>query len=78
MYGKEIFFKIDGEETSDKTLLVSIPSRYADMFEGYNFRDAKHLSQALMFVGCANEAFNYRNPWKLADYEDCLRNCLNK
>ena len=76
MYHKEVNFKINGRETSDEKLLVTIPERYADLFEGYDFGSKEHFSKALMYAGCANEAFYYDRWWLVQQNERSLRNIL--
>ena len=78
MYDREIKFKIAGKETSDDRMLVSIPRRYADLFENHNFETAHDLSMALMHASCAAEAVYYNRPWKVQEYENDLMRTLNK
>ena len=78
MYGRTINFKINGEEFTDKQLLVCIPERYADLFEGNEFHSDEQFSRAIMYAGCAREALIYKCPWKFEEYDRCLKDCLNE
>lgn len=78
MYDREIRFTVAGRATSDENLLVSIPVRYADMFEGHSFNTMHDLSMALMHASCAAEAFYYNRPWKAEEYEGDLKRVLAK
>lgn len=75
---REISFKVAGNETSDERLLICIPRRYADLFEGAEFEDMHHLSMALMHAGCADEARYYNRPWKVQEYEGDLMRTLGR
>lgn len=74
-FNREIKFTVAGKETSDEKLLVSIPSEYHDLFDGYNFKDMEQLRLALMHAGCAAEARYYRN-WRQDVYERDLQHTL--
>lgn len=78
MYGRIIKFTVAGRDTTNEDMLVSIPRQYADEFEGHNFETMHDLSMALMHASCAAEATYYRRPWKVEEYEDCLRAVLAK
>lgn len=72
----EVKFTINGRETSDRELIVLIPLRYADLFEGHEFRSKEHFSRALMYAGVANEAFYYNRPWVMEANERALKRLL--
>lgn len=76
MLDREIYFTIDGRLTSDERMLVLIPRKYADMFDGHVFKTMHDFSMALMHASCAAEAEYYRRPWKVEEYENDLRNVL--
>lgn len=76
-FDKEIKFTINGRETSDREYHVLIPFRYADLFEGHEFRSKEHFSRALMYAGCANEAFYYNRPWVMERDERSLKRLLD-
>lgn len=78
MYGRTIHFMVEGRKTTDEDMLVSIPSQYADEFDGHEFETMHDLSMALMHAGCAAEAAYYRRPWKVEEYEKDLRAVLAK
>lgn len=78
MFDREIGFTVNGRETSDERLLVSIPRKYADLFEGHIFKDMHDLSMALMHASCADEAEYYNRPWKVEEYEHDLMMVLSK
>ena len=73
-----VTFKVAGKVTSDDQLLIMIPRRYRDMFEGCEFLDMHELSMAVMHASCANEARYYNRPWKVEEYEHDLMRVLKK
>ena len=77
-YDREIHFKINGRDWTDDRLLVSIPSRYADLFEGVNFPSKDLFSRALMFANCAEEAIYYKMDWVYEQDERDLKSLLAK
>ena len=74
----ETKFYVDGRETSDERMLITIPTRYKHLFEGHNFANLHDLSMALMHASCANEARYYNRPWKVEEYEADLKRVLAK
>lgn len=77
MYDREIRFKIGEREWSDDKLMVCIPRRYADMFEGKHFKNKEHFSRCLMFASCAAEAYYYDRPWIQQRDELSLKEALS-
>lgn len=73
----EIRFTVSGRQTSNDELMVLIPRRYADLFDGHEFKDMHELSMALMHASCAEEARDYNRPWKVQEYEGDLKRTLN-
>ena len=69
-------FTVAGETRTDEDLLIMIPIHYREHFEGHAFRDMAHLSRALMFANCANEARYYRKPWLVEQNERELKHQL--
>lgn len=75
---KPIKFKINGIESSDEDYLVSIPTRYVQLFEGHDFPSLEIFRLALMFASCASEAYYYNRPWVVEQDERSLMECLKK
>ena len=71
-----IRFTIAGEERSDDYYLVSIPARYAELFEGHDFPSLEIFKRALMHASVANEASYYNRPWVQEDAEKSMKRCL--
>ena len=78
MYDREIHFKIGDRDWTDNKLMVCIPSRYADMFEGVRFKNKEQFSRALMFASCAAEAVDYKRPLIVERDEISLRECIRQ
>ena len=73
-----INFTIAGKAWTDDDLMVVIPSRYREMFEGHNFKTMHDFDLARMFASCADEAWYYNKPWRAEDDERSLRRVLSK
>jgi hypothetical protein len=69
-------FTVANKTYTDEDLLILIPIHYKDLFEGHAFRDMAHLSRAVMFANCANEARYYRRPWLVEQNEKELQHQL--
>lgn len=78
MLDRVIHFKIGDRDWTDDTLMVCIPCRYADMFDGVCFKNMAQFSRALAFASCAAEAFYYDRPWLVVRNENSLRECLRQ
>lgn len=77
MFDREIKFTIAGKETSDERLLVSIPRKYADDFEGRKFPTRDAFNVAIMFAHAADAAD--RRYWGNGEFDECqLRNYLKR
>ena len=74
---REISFTIGGRRFTPDNLMVCIPQRYADKFDGREFEDMHEFSMALMFASSANESAFYGDPHgTLRRYEKDLDNAL--
>ena len=75
---EEVRLFVGEDEYTSGQLLVVIPNRYKDLFDGARFEDMHHLSQALGAARIAQEARRYDNPFKTAYYEHFLLGCIKK
>ena len=69
-------FKIAGKSWTSDDMLVVIPCRYKELFEGHSFRDKETFSRALMFASCAAEAWYYDRNWVAERDERSLKEVL--
>lgn len=74
---RPIRFTIDGKEWTDDQLLVAIPHRYADWFDGASFKSRTVFNRALMFASCAAEAVYYGRDWLVERDEAELKRCFD-
>lgn len=73
---RPVRFTIAGRQTSDEDMLVRIPEKYVEMFEGHQFPTMHLFSMALMHAHVAEEAGYYGRPWVAEDAERSLKRCL--
>lgn len=71
-------FTVNGRQTTDEEMIVVIPERYKDLFEGHAFESMHDFSMALMFAGCAFEAWIAGSAWKVYQCERDLKSVLAK
>lgn len=78
MERKIVTFKIAGADKSEDDMMVVIPQRYKEQFDGHDFPSLEIFRQALMFANCAAEARYYNATWRVEQDERCLAECLKR
>lgn len=68
---------INGKAYQTDDLCVNVPDKYADMFEGHNFKDMHTFSMALMFANGAQEAIFHDAPFIFMKNDRALKAALN-